>query len=525
MAKQRFSLAIVFCIIAAFLAVLYYLHHRKSVEGFQTNEPNIMIGPYIGTPGIPITDTKTLANGQKIYLAQWTPSLTAMVNASTGECKYYGAKVADYDPSYWSNSPSLGVGNITTTYDANCPSCSSCCPTCPPAAISYQNTIPNVMYGATLDGDYTIQDINFDNAGNYVYLTYKDPWTWAINSNGETRTYYGQVSDYQATNWDTYIGANNSIVLRYDNSKLSLKATLPFRSPVPNILKGAVSNNKILIDRIDKDNDGNYVFMGYDTPYTKLANTKGVCKYFLGPISIYTSGNWNSYVAVANDSYVPAYVTNPPASQMSLMGSNKLSVPNVMYGSLIGRNILIERIDKDNAGNDVYIAYDGNSEGGYTRMVNSLNQGRYYSGPISNYLSGNWDSYTDATGGQYITMIDNPPKPLPQPPVILPSNLILVPNIMYGPGIGRDIPIQHVDQDNAGNTVFIAYDGSDGYTKMVNANGVGKYFKGFINLYSGANWNSYNTIGTNVYQLRVDTIAPQPDPSPSYTTTWCRCNA
>jgi NAD-dependent dihydropyrimidine dehydrogenase PreA subunit len=524
MVKQRFSLAIVFCIIAAFLAVLYYLHHRKSVEGFQTNEANIMIGPYIGTPGIPITDTKTLANGQKIYLAQWTPSLTMMINRTSGEARYYGAKVADYEPSYWNNSPTLGFDNVTATYDADCPSCSSCCPTCPQAAISYQNTIPNVMFGATMGGDYTIQDINFDNAGNYVYLTYKDPWTWAINSKGETRTYYGQVSDYLATNWDTYVGANNSIVLRYDKNKPSLNATLPFRSPLPNVLKGAVSNNQILIDRIDKDNDGNYVYMGHDTPYTKLANTNGVCKYFQGPISIYTPSNWDSYITVTNGSYVPAYTINPPESKMSQMGS-KLAVPNVMYGPLIGRNILIERIDKDNAGNDVYIAYDGNSQGGYTRMVNSLGKGRYYSGPISNYLAGKWNSYTDVTGGHFITMVDDPPKPLPQPPVILPSNLILVPNIMYGPGIERDIPIQHVDQDNAGNTVFIAYDGNDGNTKMVNANGVGKYFKGFINLYSGANWNSYSTIGTNVYQLRVDTIAPQPDPAPSYSSTWCRCNA
>ena len=533
MAKQRFSFAIIFCIIAVFLSVLYFLNRRKRIEGFQTNEPNLLVGPYIGTPGVSITATKTISNGQKIYLGQWTPSLTTMVNATTGEAKYYGAKVADYDPSYWGNSPSIGIGNITPLYEPICPSCSSCCPTCPgcasccptcpPAAITHINNIPNVMYGPTMGNtDYVIQDINVDNAGNYVYLTFKDPWTWAVNSKGETRTFFGPVSNYLASNWDTYIGARNTILVRYDPTNLSLKATLPYLMPVPNILKGAVSNNQLLIDRIDKDNAGNYVYMGYDAPYTKLVNINGVCKYFQGPIGIYMSSNWNSYTAVANNSYVPAYVPNPPASQMPQIGS-KLAVPNVMYGPMIQRNILIERIDKDNMGNDVYIAYDGN--GGFTRMVNSLGQGRYYNGPISNYLSGKWNSYTNAQGNLFITIVDNPPKPDPQPPVILPNNLILAPNVMYGPGIGRDIPIQHVEEDNAGNTVFIAYDGNDGYTKMVNANGVCKYFSGFINLYSSANWNTYTTGTPNMYQLRIDTIAPQPDPAPSYVSTWCRCNA
>lgn len=100
----------------------------------------------------------------------------------------------------------------------------------------------------------------------------------------------------------------------------------------------------------------------------------------------------------------------------------------------------------------------------------------------------------------------------PGPP---PSGL--APNVIYGPSVGRNIPIQRIEVDNAGNTVYIAYDGKGGgYTKMVNSKGVNKYYTGYVDQYISSNWDSYNnSFIPNAYLVGyISPPLPPPDAPP-----------
>jgi hypothetical protein len=72
---------------------------------------------------------------------------------------------------------------------------------------------------------------------------------------------------------------------------------------------------------------------------------------------------------------------------------------------------------------------------------------------------------------------------------------------MYGPWIGSTTPIQQVDIDNRGNTVWIGYE--QPYTKMVNSQGAAKYYVGDMSQYNSARWDSYADAGNN-YRVRFD---------------------
>lgn len=63
--------------------------------------------------------------------------------------------------------------------------------------------------------------------------------------------------------------------------------------------------------------------------------------------------------------------------------------------------------------------------------------------------------------------------------------------IMYGPSVGRDVPVQTVKKLNTGEDVYIITD--DGWVKMALLSGVGRYFRGTdINSFNPNLWNSYS---------------------------------
>jgi len=72
--------------------------------------------------------------------------------------------------------------------------------------------------------------------------------------------------------------------------------------------------------------------------------------------------------------------------------------------------------------------------------------------------------------------------------------------IMNGPWVGRDVPIANIDIDNRGNTVYMIED--DKYTKMVNSNGVARYYVGKMSQYNSANWDSYSD-AANYYRVTL----------------------
>ena len=73
---------------------------------------------------------------------------------------------------------------------------------------------------------------------------------------------------------------------------------------------------------------------------------------------------------------------------------------------------------------------------------------------------------------------------------------------LSGPLIGGHIPIQQISTDDKGNPVYVAFESP--YTKLVNSNGVSKYYTGPITSYSPKEWASYkDTVVPEGYKATV----------------------
>jgi hypothetical protein len=74
-----------------------------------------------------------------------------------------------------------------------------------------------------------------------------------------------------------------------------------------------------------------------------------------------------------------------------------------------------------------------------------------------------------------------------------------VSKIMYGPWIGKDVPVATTRKLTTGETVYLIDDTT--YTKMVTESGVAKYYVGKISAFNPNNWNTYSNAGSN-YKIR-----------------------
>lgn len=84
---------------------------------------------------------------------------------------------------------------------------------------------------------------------------------------------------------------------------------------------------------------------------------------------------------------------------------------------------------------------------------------------------------------------------------------------LSGPMISGRIEVQKVDKDNTGKPVYISFETP--YTKMVNSEGVSKYYTGSITSYSSAAWPTYsNTVVPGGYKFTAGApAAPTPQSS------------
>ena len=72
--------------------------------------------------------------------------------------------------------------------------------------------------------------------------------------------------------------------------------------------------------------------------------------------------------------------------------------------------------------------------------------------------------------------------------------------IMYGPWVGRDIPVATTRQLTTEETVYFIEDAV--YTKMVTESGLAKYYVGKIRAFNPNNWNTYSNVNNN-YKIKI----------------------
>lgn len=199
------------------------------------------------------------------------------------------------------------------------------------------------------------------------------------------------------------------------------------------------------------------------------------------------TGSWSQ---VDISALTPAPAPVPAPAPAPAPGPVPTSL-GTLTGPLIGTPVPVVSVDADDQWNAVYIAY----QAPYTKMVNSLGVAKYYTGTPSTYSRANWATYSQpsiANGYVYVA-----------PPV---SETI---GTMTGNWIKGSRPIIKVSTDDAGNPVYIA---TDGFIKLVNSKGVGKYYTGTINDYSPSNWSTYTPTPAGSY---IATLTPAPAPAPA----------
>jgi hypothetical protein len=87
--------------------------------------------------------------------------------------------------------------------------------------------------------------------------------------------------------------------------------------------------------------------------------------------------------------------TTPPSPAPSRQPTTSDTII-VMYGPYITGEVVVKDIKPLDSVNNVYLIY----QGGLTKMVSDLGEGKYYSGPISAFNASNWSSYT-SVGNNY----------------------------------------------------------------------------------------------------------------------------
>lgn len=89
-------------------------------------------------------------------------------------------------------------------------------------------------------------------------------------------------------------------------------------------LSGPMISGQLEIQKVDKDNTGNPVYISYESPYTKMVNSEGVSKYFVGPVTSYSPASWPTY----SNTVVPGgykVTLNPAPSQTAAAASSVTS--------------------------------------------------------------------------------------------------------------------------------------------------------------------------------------------------------
>lgn len=81
-------------------------------------------------------------------------------------------------------------------------------------------------------------------------------------------------------------------------------------------MSGPWIRGNIPISKVDVDDQGNPVYISYESPYTKMVNTANVSKYYVGSTSAYSSANWSRYSTTTPRAYI--ITLNPTQSSPSV---------------------------------------------------------------------------------------------------------------------------------------------------------------------------------------------------------------
>jgi hypothetical protein len=175
-----------------------------------------------------------------------------------------------------------------------------------------------------------------------------------------------------------------------------------------------------------------------------------------------------------------------------------------MSGDYIATPLPISGIAKVN-GNTVYFAYDNTQTHGYVKMVDSVGNAKYYIGTFNTFNPDGWSGYGSADGHYKVT-INSPISDPESTQITTVSNI----GTMTGEAItGGSVPITGQATIN-GIKVYLVMD--DGYTKMVDISGNGKYYSGVFSKFDPILYYSY-TNAKGVYKL-TNLITPAPTTKP-----------
>ena len=178
-------------------------------------------------------------------------------------------------------------------------------------------------------------------------------FVWGFNAVGN---FYMCKEPCDGTNWkqmtnpsgvqgmplDIAVDAQNVYVLY--NAQISTQPPTPPSASIGYMYGPWVAGHDEIL-KTDKDSQGNPVYIAFESPYTKMVNSLGVAKYYVGAVSDYTPAKWDSATTTPPGDYkvslTPAS-SAPPApiltNQLSFAiqpvdGSGSWSAPQAIPGT------------------------------------------------------------------------------------------------------------------------------------------------------------------------------------------------
>ena len=147
------------------------------------------------------------------------------------------------------------------------------------------NNITDSSYSSSSSSSSRVKDIN-------NYTLYKCLYAYTGSNPGSVHMRLMPNGTYIVCEWPTsYLMWGDSL--------------LPYNSP----------STAIAAQSYSRLNDGNWVYMYYQNPYTKMVTDTGEARYYNGPISSFNSNNWSTYTLNTghyNLNIVPLYTFGTP---------------------------------------------------------------------------------------------------------------------------------------------------------------------------------------------------------------------
>jgi hypothetical protein len=93
-------------------------------------------------------------------------------------------------------------------------------------------------------------------------------------------------------------------------------------------MSGPWIRGNIPITNANVDDQGSTVYISFESPYTKVVRSDGVSKFYIGPNSDYSPGNWNSYSTTPSGAYKVSLnpTQNSPAVTMLDIATDETNV-------------------------------------------------------------------------------------------------------------------------------------------------------------------------------------------------------